>query len=138
MMSRGQTLLLNISIAGMTITGAVFAWMKYAMKTNDPFAVANHPWQPHMMTAHVLIGPLAVFAFGWTFANHIWPRIVLQDPRRRLSGLSATILIAPMIVSGYLLQIATSDTIRHAMAIAHGIASALFVIAYVAHLARRS
>jgi len=39
-----------------------------------------------------------------------------------------------MVVSGYLLQVSTSDAIRNAMAIAHGVSSAVFVIGYVAHL----
>ena len=73
MMSRAQVALLQLSLLGMTLTGLVFAWMKYFMKSDDPFAVVNHPWQPHMMTAHVLLGPVAVFAIGWVFGNHIWP-----------------------------------------------------------------
>jgi len=133
-MSRAQLLWLHISIALTAVTGIVFAWMKYAMKSDDPFAVANHPMQPHMLSAHVVIAPAMTFVLGWTFANHIWPRIVIGDPRRRLTGLTATILIVPMIASGYLLQIATNDAIRHAMAIAHWISSGVFVIAYAAHL----
>src|SRR5205085_2441515 len=95
-MSRAQLLWLHLSIALTAITGIVFAWMKYAMKSGDPFAVANHPLQPHMLSAHVLLAPAMTFVLGWTFANHIWPRIVMQDPRRRLTGLTAAILIVPM------------------------------------------
>jgi len=133
-MSRVQLLSLHISIALTALTGIVFAWMKYLMKSSDPFAVVNHPLQPHMLSAHVLLAPAMTFVLGWTFANHMWPRIILGDSRRRLTGLSSTILIAPMVVSGYLLQVSTSDAIRNAMAIAHGISSAVFVIGYVAHL----
>ena len=133
-MSRAQILWLHLSIAVTALTGIVFAWMKYGMKSDDPFAVANHPLQPHMLSAHVIISPALTFVLGWTFANHIWPRIVLQDPRRRISGLSAATLIVPMIASGYLLQISTNDSIRHAMAVAHWITSGIFVIGYVAHL----
>lgn len=133
-MSRAQLLWLHLSIALTALTGAVFAWMKYWMKSDDPFAVANHPMQPHMLSAHVIVAPAMTFVLGWTFANHIWPRFVIGDPRRRLTGLSAAILIVPMIASGYLLQISTSDSIRHAMAVAHWITSGVFVIGYVAHL----
>ena len=137
-MSRAQLLCLHVSIALTALTGIAFAWMKYAMKSSDPFAVANHPMQPHMLSAHVIIAPAMTFVLGWTFANHIWPRIVIEDPRRRFSGLATAILIVPMIASGYLLQVSTNDAIRHAMAIAHWIASAVFVIGYVAHLTRPS
>jgi hypothetical protein len=135
-MSRAQLLSLHLSIALTALTGIVFAWMKYLMKSSDPFAVVNHPLQPHMLSAHVILAPAMTFVLGWTFANHIWPRIVLRDPRRRVSGLSSTILIVPMIASGYLLQISTSDAIRNAMAIAHGITSMFFVIGYVIHMLR--
>ena len=136
-MSRTQLISLHLSIALSTLTGVVFAWMKYAMKSDDPFAVANHPLQPHMLSAHVLITPALVFVLGWTYANHMAPRLMLGETRRRFSGLTSMILMAPMIASGYLLQIATNDSIRKAMAAAHWIASAVFVIGYVTHLLTR-
>lgn len=133
-MSRAQLLWLHLSVALTALTGIVFAWMKYAMKSGDPFAVANHPLQPRMLSAHVIVAPALTFVLGWTFANHIWPRIVLGDPRRRITGLTTAILIVPMIASGYLLQIATSDAIRRAMTVAHWITAAVFVVGYLAHL----
>lgn len=133
MMSRGQIAFLQITVAGMALTGIVYAWMKYAMKSSDPFAVVNHPWQPHMLSAHVVIGPLAVFAFGWTFANHMWPAFVNRAPNR-MSGLWSMLLIAPMTLSGYLMQITTDDAVRKAFAVSHWISCGAFVIAYVVHL----
>ena len=133
-MSRAQIIWLHLSIALTALTGIVFAWMKYAMKSDDPFAVANHPMQPHMLSAHVVFAPLMLFILGWTFGNHMRPRILMRDPRRRFSGLSSMYLIVPMTASAYLLQIATNDSIRKAMAAAHWITSGLFVVGYVAHL----
>ena len=26
--------------------GLVYAWMRYFVRPDDPFAVVNHPWQP--------------------------------------------------------------------------------------------
>lgn len=137
MMSRVQVAVLQLSIVLMTITGAVFAVMKYWMKSDDPFAVANHPLQPHMLAAHVLAAPLAVFAFGWIFGNHIWPGVTTAAAPKRKSGLWSLVPIAPMVFSGYLMQIATADATRKAMAVAHWISSALFVLAYVVHLVTR-
>ena len=135
-MSRAQVVYMHVSVALVAITGAVYAVMKYFMKPQDEFAVANHPLQPHMLSAHVVIAPLLVFGFGWLFANHIWPKFVFKDPRNRRSGIGAMALIAPMTLSGYLLEIATNDTLRQAMAIAHWVTSALFVVAYAGHLIR--
>jgi hypothetical protein len=132
-----MTRFINASVALMTITGVVFAVMKYWMKSDDPFAVVNHPWQPHMLSAHVLFAPLAVFAFGWTFASHTLPKLAKGAPNRA-SGIWNIALIVLMVASGYLLQISTGDATRHAFAIAHWIASGLFLLGYAAHLSSRA
>jgi hypothetical protein len=133
MMTRAQVVTLQIAVALTAITGVVFAWMKYAMKSDDPFAVVNHPLQPWMLSAHVVVAPLAVFAFGWIFSNHIAPAFV-NGSRKRPSGVGAMWMLAPMVVSGYLMQVSTGDAVRHAMAVAHWISSGAFVVAYLVHI----
>jgi hypothetical protein len=133
-MSRAQVVYIHISVALTALTGAVFALMKYGMTTDDPFAAANHPLQPHMLSAHVFVAPFVVFAFGWMFGNHIWPKFRFGDPRNRKSGLWSMMLIVPMTLSGYLMQISTNETLLMAMKVAHWATSAVFVIAYAAHL----
>jgi len=133
-MSRAQVVYLQLCVAVTALTGIVFSVMKYAMKSSDPFAVVNHPLQPYMLSAHVLVAPLLVFAFGWVFTNHIWPGFAGGIARKRKSGLWSMAAIAPMVLSGYLLQVSTADATRQAMAVAHWISSALFVLAYVIHL----
>jgi hypothetical protein len=132
--SRAQVLYLHISVALTALTGVVFAWMKYAMHSDDEFSVVNHPLQPHMLSAHVVIAPFLVFAFGWIFSDHIWPRFRQTGVPRRGSGVWSMIAIVPMTLSAYLLQIATNESLRKAMAIAHWVTSGVFVVAYVAHL----
>ena len=133
MMSRTQVVLLQLSVVLMAATGVVFAWMKYFMKPADEFAVINHPMQPWMLAAHVVLAPFAVFAFGWAFGPHIWPGIQKRNAPKRASGLWSVAFIAPMVVSGYLMQVTTTDVIRHTMAVAHWISSAWFLVAYVVH-----
>lgn len=133
MMSRAQVLSLHASVLVLTVTGAVFAFMKYWLKSGDPFAVVNHPWQPAMLSAHVIAAPFALFAFGWIFGNHIWPAFTGRAPNRA-SGIASMLLIAPMTLTGYLLQVITDERIRHWMAVAHWVTSGLFAISYVAHL----
>lgn len=134
MMSRAQVVYLQLCVVVTALTGIVFAVMKYAMKSSDPFAVVNHPLQPYMLAAHVVVAPFLVFAFGWVFTNHIWPGFSSGIARKRKSGLWSMGAIVPMVLSGYLLQVSTADATRQAMAIAHWISSALFVVAYVIHL----
>lgn len=132
-MSRTSVILVHLSIAAVAITGIVFAWMKYFMETDDPFAVANHPWQPGMLAAHVVVAPAAVFALGWLWNAHILPKLKSGTRARRKSGVVGAILIFPMTVSGVLLQASTSEALRTAMEWAHWISSGFFVVAYVIH-----
>jgi hypothetical protein len=133
MMSRAQVLLLHACVTLMAASGVVFAWMKYFMRPAGEFAVVNHPMQPWMLAVHVVVAPLCVFAFGWIFGPHILPGVQWREAPKRRSGLWSLVAIAPMVFSGYLLQVATADATRHAMAVAHWISSAFFVIAYVVH-----
>lgn len=133
-MNRAQVVYIHLAVALTALTGAVFALMKYGMTTDDPFAAANHPLQPHMLSAHVFFAPFLVFAFGWIFGNHIWPKFRFGDPRNRKSGLWSMALIVPMTLSGYLMQISTNETLLQAMKVAHWVTSAIFAAAYVAHL----
>ena len=65
--------------------------------------------------------------------NHIAPAF-LNGSRKRPSGVGSMWMLAPMVVSGYLMQVSTADALRQAMAIAHWISSGAFVVAYVAHI----
>ncbi len=132
-MSRVAVVLIHLSMAAVAITGIVFAWMKYFMTTDDPFAVANHPWQPGMLAAHVVLAPAAVFVLGWLWSAHILPKLRSGTRARKKSGVLGAVLIAPMVFSGVLLQASTSEALRSAMEIAHWIASGFFVVAYLVH-----
>lgn len=132
-MSRTQLVWLHLSVALTTITGAVFAFMRYFMKSTDEFSVANHPMQPYMLAAHVVVAPLLLFILGWTFSNHMVPKYRFGDGRNQKSGIGAMVLIVPMALSAYLLQISTNEALREAMAIAHWVTSGVFVVVYAIH-----
>jgi hypothetical protein len=135
-MSRLQLFYLHVSVAITAITGIVFAAMKYFMKGDDEFAVINHPMQPHMLAIHVVVAPLLLFVFGWAFSNHMLPKYRFGNGKNRRSGLWSMVLILPMTLSAYLLQVATHETLREAMAVAHWISSGLFLIGYAVHLVK--
>lgn len=136
-MTRAQVVYLHVCVALTALTGIVFAWMKYFMKPADELSVVNHPWQPYMLAAHVVIAPFLVFAFGWVYANHVRPKLAFEERRNKRSGLWSIAAIVPMVLSAYLLQVSTADATRKAMAGAHWISSGLFLIAYIGHLVRK-
>lgn len=133
-MSRAQLISLHASMALTTLTGAVFAYMKYFMSGADEFSVVNHPLQPQMLALHVVIAPIALFVLGWVFSSHMLPKYLFGNGQNRKTGVASMILIAPMVLSGYLLQVSTSEALREAMAIAHWVASALFLAIFLIHL----
>ncbi|HEY0159411.1 MAG TPA: hypothetical protein VGF28_19145 [Thermoanaerobaculia bacterium] len=133
-MSRIQLVWLHLSVALTTITGVVFAAMKYFMTGDDEFAVVNHPMQPYMLAAHVVVAPVVLFLLGWTFSNHMLPKYRFGDGSNKKTGVAQMALIVPMALSAYLLQVSTNETMREVMAAAHWITSGVFVVAYVVHL----
>lgn len=133
-MTKSQVIFLHLSTLLTALTGLLFAVMKYGLTTDDPYAVVNHPLQPWMLSAHVVVAPFFVFAIGWIFADHIWPRFLQKSSPKRRSGIPALAMLLPMTLSGYLLQVSASDAMRRAMSIVHWATSGAFVVAYLAHL----
>ena len=133
-MSRLQLLWLHLAVVLTTLTGVVFAVMKYFMTSDDEFSVVNHPLQPHMLAAHVVVAPALLFFLGWAFSNHILPKYRFGNGKNRRSGIASTALIVPMALSAYLLQVSTNETLREVMAWSHWISSGLFVAGYLIHL----
>ena len=137
MISRWEKIFLGLSTLLVAATGLLYAWMKYLQKPADPFSVVNHPWQPGMLSAHVLAAPLLLFAFGLIARDHILGRY--RDPRARKgrpSGLAALSALVPMVTSGYLLQVMTSSGDRRAAALVHLGSGIVFLAAYGWHLGR--
>ena len=115
------------------ITGIIYAIMRYFMVPADPFSVVNHPWQPHMQHLHVLTAPLMVFAVGLIWKKHIaehW-RSGLRIGRR--SGVGMIMIMAPMILSGYMIQVTVTDLWRTIWIVVHCVTSGLWAAGYVIH-----
>ena len=134
-MSRPDRLLLHAATLLAAVTGCAVIWMKYFMKSTDPFSVVNHPWQPQMLAAHVLAAPVLVFALGLIARGHILDRLG-EGPRNGSgrSGIAATLIVLPMVATGYVLQVATDPRPRHALAVGHLASGLLFTILYALHL----
>jgi len=136
-MSRAEKLLLHLSTWGVTVTGLVYLVMKYVLVNDDPFSVLGHPWQPHVLALHLLIGPFVIFSLGLIAREHVLERFRAVSVRRgRGSGIWTILLATPMVFSGYLLQVSTSRGARLALAVVHVASGALYALVFLAHLAR--
>ena len=134
MIGRFEKGLLGLATLLTAATGILFGAMKYLLRPPDPFSVINHPWQPALLSAHVLAAPLLLFGMGLIAREHILGRY--RDPRARKgrqTGILASVILIPMVASGYLVQVLVSRQWRSAVGIFHLGAGLVFLAAYGAH-----
>lgn len=133
-MKRRDVVLLHLSMLAVALSGVAYGVMRYALTGSDPDSPLGHPWQPGVLKAHVLAAPVLVFALGLIVQGHALPKKSGGEPRGRRTGLSLLGLAAPVVLSGYAVQILTGDLARRATGWAHAAAGVLFLVAYAAHL----
>jgi len=125
---------LHVTTTLVTVTGVVYFCLKYLARNDDPFALVNHPWQPAMLKWHIFLAPLLILAFGIFLEAHVFGKLSARLTTNRLSGLASLISFLAMTLSGYGLQVVTSETMRSLSLVLHLGSSAVFVAAYVAHV----
>ena len=138
-MTRAEAWLQHLSNLLVGGSGLVYGWMVYFAEPADEFALVNHPWQPFTQHLHVWTAPLLVFACGMIWRRHAWARVRSGFAERRKTGVALTFSLFPMVLSGYFLQTAVSDTWRSIWLWLHLTTSVLWVAAYGVHqLSRRA
>lgn len=115
-------------------SGFAYLWMKYGLQPEDPFAVVNHPWQSVTLHAHVLASPPFILVFGVVLNSHVMRKLKVSGLPNRSSGYLSLAMFLAMLVSGYLLQVGTSERLLWAMVAVHVSTAVLFTAAYVTHL----
>lgn len=125
----------NALHAVVAATGAAYLYMKLVLTTDDPFALVNHPWQPAMLSIHVVAAPFFIVFFGMLFRSHTLRKLLSPSRFNRRSGWTSLLGFAVMAVSGYLVQVAPTPALVDASVWVHVLSSLLFVIGYGVHLA---
>lgn len=115
------------------ITGGIHWWMKNMLQPVDPWAAINHPLQPWVLKAHILVAPVMVFAVGLITAEHVWKHWRQGVKAGRRSGLAAMWVFLPMVVSGYLIQAVTHAGWLSALVWTHLGTGAVYLIGLGAH-----
>lgn len=132
-MTRFEAWSLHVSTILVAGTGLVYAWMIWFVRPTDPYSIVNHPLQPQVQHAHILVAPLLVFAAGLVWQRHIWAHWSRGVRRGRGSGLGMMLTLVPMVASGYLLQTAVDDTWRAVWLSIHLVTSGLWIVGYLVH-----
>ena len=133
-MKRWERWTFNALSLAVAVTGFAYLWMKYALQNDDPFAVVNHPWQTLMLSLHVVASPAFVLIFGIILNSHIMKKLSATRLPARRSGFFSLGTFAAMVVSGYLLQVSSSEEWLTALIVLHVTSGAVFSIVYAAHL----
>ncbi len=116
-----------------TVTGLVYVWMKYALHTTDPWSVVNHPLQPLVLKLHIVTAPLLVFMVGVIALRHVWKHFLNGSRWGRRTGIGVALMTAPMIVTGYVIQVLTDEGLVRAMAWSHIAFGTVYAVGLVLH-----
>lgn len=133
-MKRWERWAFNLLSLVVAITGCLYWWMKYVLRSEDPFAVVNHPWQASILNLHLLASPGLILMFGIILNSHIVKKLRAGRSPNRKSGLLSLGTFATMVISGYMLQVSSSEVWLRTYVALHVTSGVLFSIAYGAHL----
>jgi hypothetical protein len=114
-------------------TGLIYGWLRYYGQRVGEFGLEAHPLQAVLQHLHVLTAPLLVFALGMLVRGHVLPMWRAGRPAGRLSGILLSLILGPMVASGYVVQVVVDPRWRLVAAWIHGVSSLLFLSGYGAH-----
>lgn len=132
-MSRLERWIVWGSAYATAVTGLGFAWTKYLVAPVEPWAVMNHPLEPWFLKSHIIVAPLFVFAVGLIATRHIIPHMRAKLRRGRRSGLVMVWMLVPMVLSGYLIQVASTPGLARVSIVVHVGSGVAFLFGLVGH-----
>jgi len=124
---------LHLTALVTVLTGLADGLLRWFGQRAGEFGPEPHPLLGLAQHLHVLASPLLLFALGMAVRGHLQMRLG-KGPEGRRTGLSSAFLIAPMVMSGYGIQVVTDPAWRTGLAWAHGLAAGFFLLAYLGHL----
>ncbi|HET8900751.1 MAG TPA: hypothetical protein VFM84_02330 [Holophagaceae bacterium] len=125
---------LHATAAAAAITGGVYGWFRYFGQRMGDFGPEPSAWQGLWQHLHVLAAPLLLFMLGVVVRGHLMLKLRKGQREGKRTGLALGLLIAPMALSGYGIQVATDAGWHLALAWIHGVSSLIFVAGYLVHL----
>ena len=132
-MSKLEAWIVHLANIAVGVTGLIYGWMLYLVEPENEFDLVNHPLQPELQSSHVLTAPLLVFAIGLIWTNHVWDKVTEGDREGRLTGWTLILMLLPMILSGYMLQVSADPDWRVIWQWTHGLTGSLWIVATIVH-----
>jgi hypothetical protein len=128
----------HAAVAAAAATGVLYGVLKYAVPARDPDSNMAVPWQPAVLKAHVVLAPLVVFGLGLVFRRHALARFRAGEREGRRSGFLLLVIAAPVVFSGYAVQVLTGETATKVVGWGHAATGALFGAVWLAHRFKRT
>ena len=116
------------------LTGLLYGWLRYYGQRVGDFGVEPHPLQSLLQHLHVISAPLLVFILGMLVRGHVLPMWRSGRAAGRISGVVLALILTPMVLTGYGVQVVTNEHWRLTLAWIHGVSSLLFLAGYAVHL----
>lgn len=132
-MTRLERWILHLTALLTGVTGLIYGWLRYFGQLKGEFGMEAHPLQGALQHLHVLGSPLLVFTLGMLLRGHVLPMWRAGRPAGRTSGLLLALVVAPMALSGYAVQVVVEPRWRLLFAWVHGVSSLLFLGVYAGH-----
>ncbi len=132
-MSRFERWALHLGAWLTGLSGLGYGWLRYFKTIQGEFGPEPHPLQGLLQHAHVLASPLLLFALGMMVRGHFALKLRSLGREGRRTGWILASLILPMVGAGYAVQVVTEPSWRVTLAWIHGLASLLFLLAYLGH-----
>ena len=132
-MTRFERWAVWLTTGGTLVTGVVYWWMKEMMVPADPWAVVNHPLQPWLLKAHILLAPAMVFSVGLITSRHVWRHFRTGVRKGRRSGLIAIGTFVAVVVTGYGLQVVTAELLLRILAWSHLVLGIVYSLGVAVH-----
>ena len=126
---------LHATAAAAALTGGVYGWFRYFGQRAGDFGPEPSRWQGTWQHAHVLAAPLLLLMLGVALRGHLMLKLRAGGREGRRTGLALGLLIAPMVLAGFGIQVATDERWRLALAWVHGLSASIFTLGYLIHLA---
>jgi hypothetical protein len=123
----------HLALAAVSLSGLAYGIFKYFVPSPDPDSRAGHPWQPVLLKAHVLAAPLAVFGVGLLRRRHALRKLRNGDEEGRRSGALLVWLFAPLVLTGYLIQVVAGSDGARVTGWTHAGLALIVVVAYALH-----
>jgi len=123
----------HAALAAVSLSGLAYGVLKYFVPSPDPDSRAGHPLQPIVLKAHVLAAPLAVFGIGLLVRRHALLKLRQGEQAGRRSGAILLWLFAPLVMTGYLIQVLVGSGTARATGWSHAALGVLFLLGYLLH-----